>query len=75
MDEMLAKLNRIYPNSDYVEISAYNPATWVDREYDSSFDNKAPLNKWRNKPLTYEQAQEVCEKVDELVGSYPKTLL
>lgn len=75
MDEMLAKLNRIYPNSDYVEISAYNPATWVDREYDSSFDNKAPLNKWRNKPLTYEQAQEVCEKGGRVGWVVPKNFV
>ena len=57
MDENLARLNRIYPNSGYVRIAAYRPEQWEGRTYDSSFDNKAPLNRWKSKPLTYEEAQ------------------
>ena len=35
MDEMFARLNRIYPNSGYVRIPRYNPQQWETREYDS----------------------------------------
>lgn len=62
MDENLARLNRIYPNSSFVLISKYNPEQWKDREYDSKFDNKAPLNKWNSKPLSYEEAQAKAEE-------------
>ena len=62
MDENLARLNRIYPNSKYVLIPKYNPEQWVDKEYDSSLDNKAALNRWKSKPLSYDEA---VEKADE----------
>ena len=55
MDENLARLNKIYPNGQYVLIPSYNPELWKDREYDSSLDNKAALNK----PLT-ESGNEVA---------------
>ena len=47
MDEMFARLNRIYPNSGYVRIPRYNPQQWKTREYDSKFDTKGPLTKWK----------------------------
>lgn len=58
MDEMLARLNRIYPNSHFVKIQKYNPEQWINREYDSKFDVKGPMNKWKSNPLSYEEAQE-----------------
>ena len=57
MDQNLARLNRIYPNSGFVRIAPYRPEQWEGRDYDSSFDNKAPLNRWKSKPLTYDEAQ------------------
>lgn len=62
MDENLARLNRIYPNSKFALIPKYNPDQWKDREYDSSFDNKGAINRWKTNALTYEQA---CEKLEE----------
>ena len=47
MDENLARLNKIYPNGQYVLIPSYNPELWKDREYDSSLDIKAALNKMK----------------------------
>lgn len=58
MDAMLARLNRIYPNGHYVKIQKYNAEQWVNREYDSKFDVKGPMNKWKSNPLSYEEAQE-----------------
>ena len=57
MDKDLERLNRIYPNGKYVLIPAYEPELWADKEYDSSFDTKAAINKWRTNPLSYEKAQ------------------
>lgn len=62
MDDMLARLNRIYPNSSYVLIPKYVEEQWKAREYDSQFDNKSALTKWKSKPLNYEDAQEAVEK-------------
>lgn len=67
MDENLARLNRIYPNSGFVRIAPYRPEQWEDREYDSSFDNKAPLNRWKSKPMTYEEAQAAVS-IGERIG-------
>ena len=58
MDQNLARLNRIYPNSKYVLIPKYNPEQWKDREYDSAYDNKASINNWKTKPLDYDTAQK-----------------
>lgn len=57
MDQNLARLNRIYPNCGYVKIAAYNPEQWTTREYDSSFDSKAAINRWKSNPLSYDEAQ------------------
>lgn len=56
MDAMLERLNRIYPNSKYVYVSKYTPEQWIDKEYNSKFDNKAALNRWKSKPLSFEEA-------------------
>lgn len=72
MDENLARLNRIYPNSGYVLIPAYNEEQWKDREYDSSFDNKAAVNRWRTNPLTYEEAQSEVDKGSRVGWIVPK---
>ena len=62
MDENLARLNRIYPNGSYVEIPAYNPDLFKDRTYDSSFDSKAAINRWKTNPLSYEEAQDLISQ-------------
>lgn len=62
MDENLARLNRIYPDSKYVLIPKYVPEQWEGKVYDSSLDNKAALNRWKTKPLTYEEAQQKAEE-------------
>ena len=72
MDQNLARLNRIYPNSGYVVIPAYNPVQWENREYDSSFDNKAAVNRWKTKPLSYEEAQAEVEKGNRVGWIVPK---
>ena len=62
MDENLARLNRIYPDSKYVLIPKYVPEQWEGKVYDSSLDNKAALNRWKTKPLTYDEAQQKAEE-------------
>lgn len=75
MDEMLARLNRIYPNGKYVLIPKYNPEQWVDREYDSSYDNKAAINKWKSKPLTYSEAQAAVDNGMRVGWVIPKGMV
>lgn len=72
MDENLARLNRIYPNSKFVLIQAYNPDTFKNREYDSSFDSKTALNFWKSRPLSYDQAQESLEQGNRVGWIIPK---
>lgn len=72
MDERLARLNRIYPNGAYVLIPAYNPEVWKDKPYDSSFDNKTAVNRWKTKPLSYEEAQAEVEKGNRIGWVVPK---
>ena len=72
MDEMLARLNRIYPNSKFVSIAAYNPELFKDKAYDSSFDNKAAENRWKTNPLTYEEAQDLLSKGKRVGWVIPK---
>lgn len=72
MDEYLARLNRIYPNSGYVRIAPYKPEQWVDRTYDSSFDNKAAINRWKTNPLSYEEAQEAVSRGERIGWIVPK---
>ena len=74
MDEMLARLNRIYPNSHFVKIQKYNPDQWVTREYDSKFDVKGPMNKWKSNPLSYEEAQEAVEEGFRVGWVVPKNM-
>ena len=62
MDEMLARLERIYPNGRYVLIPKYIPEQWAGRDYDSKFDQKNALNRWNSKPLSYDEAQEKCNE-------------
>lgn len=72
MDQNLARLNRIYPNCGFVSIPPYIPSQWEGREYDSSFDNKAATNRWKSKPLTYEEAQAEVEKGNRIGWIVPK---
>lgn len=61
MDEMLTRINQLYPNCGYVQIRKYDAELWETREYDSKFENKAPLTQWRSTPLTFEQASRYAE--------------
>lgn len=72
MDEKLARLNKIYPNCGYVRIAPYVPEQWKDKTYDSSFDSKAALNRWKSKPLTYEEAQEAVANGERIGWIVPK---
>ena len=62
MDQNLARLNRIYPNCGYVKIPPYVPSQWENREYDSAFDTKAAMNRWKTNPMSYEEAQEAISQ-------------
>lgn len=75
IDKNLERLNKIYPNGKYVSIPAYNPEQWKDREYDSSFDTKAAVNKWKSQPLSYEQAQLEVDKGNRVGWIIPKGLV
>ena len=72
MDQMLEKLNRIYPNCGYVKIEKYKEEQWKDKNYDSSFDNKAPLNKWKSNPMSYDDAQAWLEEGGRVGWIVPK---
>lgn len=62
MDEMLTRINQLYPNCGYVQIRRYDEEMWEGKEYDSRYENKAPLTQWRTSPLTFEQAVKYAEK-------------
>lgn len=61
MDEMLTRINQLYPNCSYVQIRKYDAELWANREYDSKFENKAPLTQWRTTPLDFEQASRYAD--------------
>ena len=62
MDEMLARVNQLYPNCGYVQIRPYDPELWENKEYDSRLESKAPMTQWRTSPLTFEQAVKYAER-------------
>lgn len=62
MDEMLDRLNQLFPNSKYVQVRKYDPTAWEGREYNSKLENKAPLTQWRSSPLSYQEALAFVEK-------------
>lgn len=62
MNEQLARLNRIYPNSKFVGIPKYDSAQWEGKKYDSHLDSKAPMNKWKTHPYTYDEAQVLADE-------------
>ena len=72
MDENLARLNRIYPNSGYVKIAPYKPEQWEDREYDSAFDSKVAINRWKTNPMSYEEAQQALDEGFRIGWIVPK---
>ena len=75
MDKYLERLNKIYPNSKYVSIPAYNPEQWKDRPYDSSFDTKAATNRWKSNPLCYDEAQLEVAKGGRIGWVVPKGMV
>lgn len=72
MDDNLARLERIYPNSKYVLISPYDTERWKGKKYDSAFDNKAAMNRWNTKPLDCEQAQAALSRGNRIGWVVPK---
>ena len=72
MDENLARLNRIYPNSKFVLISPFDKERWSKEKYDSSFDNKAALNRWKTKPLSYDEACAALEQGNRIGWVVPE---
>ena len=72
MDQMLERLNKIYPNCGYVSIPAYKPEVFEGRKYDSAFDTKVALNRWNTKPLSYEDAQDWVSKGNRIGWVVPK---
>lgn len=62
MDEMLERINQLYPNCGYVQIRPYDPELWENKEYDSRLESKAPMTQWRTSPLTFEQAAKYAER-------------
>lgn len=60
MNTELSRLNSIYPNGSYVRIEKYDPTQWVNKEYDSHFDSKKPVDgvSWQRYPLSFEEAQQ-----------------
>ena len=75
MDKNLERLNKIYPNGKYVLIPAYNPSQWENRPYDSSYDNKAAVNRWKSNPLSYEEAQKAVEEGNRIGWVVPTGLV
>lgn len=75
IDKNLERLNKIYPNGKYVLIPAYNPEQWKDREYDSSFDTKAAVNRWKTNPLSYEEAQIEISNGNRIGWVVPKGMV
>lgn len=75
MDKHLERLNKIYPNGKYVLIPPYNPEQWVSREYDSSFDTKSAINRWKSNPLSYEEAQVKAAEGYRIGWVVPKGLV
>lgn len=75
LDKNLERLNKIYPNGKYVLIQPYNPELFKDREYDSSFDTKAAVNRWKTNPLSYDEAQEALDKGNRVGWVVPKGMV
>lgn len=56
MDNMLLRINELYPKSSFVQIRKYDAKFWANREYSSVVENKAPMTQWRTNPLNFDQA-------------------
>lgn len=72
MDKNLERLERIYPDGRYALIPAYEPEQWVNKEYDSSHDYKAAINRWKTNPLTHLEAQEALSKGNRIGWIVPE---
>lgn len=72
MDKNLERLEKIYPNSKYVLIEAYNPSIFENIQYDSNLDSKATKTRWKTSPLNYEKAQEALENGDRVGWIIPE---
>ena len=72
MDENFARLHRIYPDSRYVLIPKYDENLWKDRQYNSAFDTKATITRWKTNALTYEDALVAIESGYRIGWIVPK---
>ena len=72
MDEHFERLCRIYPDSKFALIPKYVPEVFKDKPYDSAFDTKAAINKWKNHPLTITEARQKLEEGYRLGWIVPK---
>lgn len=61
MDSQLERLNSLIPNCGYVQIRKYDAELWTHREYDSKYENKAPMTQWRTSPLDFDTAARFSE--------------
>ena len=75
LDKNLERLNKIYPNGKYVLIAPYNPETFKDKVYDSTYDTKIALNRWKTNPLTYNEAQIALSEGKRVGWVIPKGLV
>ena len=58
VDEYLEQLNKYYPDSYYVKINKYDPEKFKDRDYNSKYDDKSPMNKWQEGTFKFEDAKK-----------------
>lgn len=62
VDEYLEQLNKYYPDSYYVKINKYDPEKFKDRDYNSKYDDKSPMNKWQEGTFKFEDAKKWVEE-------------
>ena len=62
MDDKLAKLIDLFPDSDFVQIRKYDENLWKTRAYSSKLENKAPMNTWKTNPYNGEKIKRLAEE-------------
>lgn len=72
MDEMFERFLRIFPDAKFAAIPKYNAALFEGKEYDSSMDTKAAMNRWRDNPMNATQARLYLESGGRLGWIVPK---
>lgn len=72
VDEKFDRLCRIFPDSRFALIPKYQPEIFKDKEYDSLFDTKAAINRWKSNPLNINEAKQKAEEGYRLGWIVPK---